>query len=145
MKKTLCVLLALGMIFLCSGFAVAGNNQSDQEGMITLTDSGAGPGIQEVPVSRRSVVAYTGAGNAAAYGGTAGQVMCCIAGHPDANPDDALYFGVRGSQESDQATYPDDNRVYQISAGGTACTVAQCVTYSTTDITGWHERGGGST
>ncbi len=140
MKKLLCVFLAMGMMILGPGLALAGDNQSDQEGSINLTDSGPGPGVRNVQVARRSVVAYTGVAAAAAYGGNDGQVMCCVAGHPDANPDDALYFAVRGSQMSDQTIYPDDNMTYQISAGGTACAVDQCVTYATTDITVWHIR-----
>ena len=140
MKKLSCIVLALGMLCLISSLALGADNQSDQEGSITLTDSGPGPGVSNIQVARGSVVAYTGAANAASYGGTAGQVMCCIAAHPDANPDDAIYFGVRGSQMTDQALYPDDSYAYQVSADGTVCSITQCVTYSTTDITSWQTR-----
>jgi hypothetical protein len=139
-EKWLCVFLALGMTCLSSDLALAADNESNQEGSMTLADSGPGPGVTNIQVARRSVVAYTGEGNAAGYGGLAGQVMCCIAAHPDANADDAIYFGTRGSQMADQADFPDDSHAYKISADGTACNIAQCVTYLTTDITDWQTK-----
>jgi hypothetical protein len=132
------------MIFLCSTLAFAGDNESNEEGSITLVDSsGVGPGVRNIQVARRSVVAYDGTGNAAGYGGTSGQVMCVVAGSGAANPDDAIYVGVRGSQMRDQIFYPDDNMTYQDATMGQQCTVDECVVRVTTDITTWHIRGGG--
>jgi hypothetical protein len=144
MRKPLCIALTLHMIFLWSGLAFSGDNRSNQEGKLNLTDSGGRPGVPSVQVAWKTVVAYTGAANAAAYEGTAGQVMCCVAGHPDGHPLDALYFAVRASQMRDQVKCPDDSSIYQVSAGGTYCNIEQCETYLTTNIADtWHSRPGG--
>ncbi len=141
MRKLLCMLLAFKITCLCPGLALAGENQSNQEGQLTLTDSGDRPGVPSIQVAWKTVVAYTGKGTAAGYGGTDGQVMCCVSGHPDAHPFDALYFAVRASHMVDQIAFPDDNMLYQISAGGTYCNVEQCVSYLTVDIANtWHPR-----
>ena len=141
MKTILRILLALSLVFFCSSLALAGDNQSNQEGSITLTDpTGGGPGVKSIPVANGSFVAYSADWNAGGFAGNAGQIMACVAAHSKANPDDVLYFAVRGSEDPVDL---DDNRVYQLPFFGTVPTMALVAAEVTTDFSGfWHIRGG---
>jgi len=118
MKKTLFVIMALSMLCFCSTQVFAGNDSGTGE--ITLTNAGAGPNLNVV-ISAGTCVAYTSDAAAGGYDGTSddGQVMAVITGSGKADPDLALYFAVRSSQDPNN---PDDNQVYQTSADGTVIT-----------------------
>jgi hypothetical protein len=137
MKKSLAVFLALSMICFCSTLAFAADTSTG--GTVTLTDpTGDGPSLS-VDIAAGTYMSYTAATTAGGYSGATGQIMSVVTGSSKADKDNALYFGVRSSQDPVDT---DDNQVYQISAGGTAVNVAQCTTYGSGNFTAWHIRGG---
>jgi hypothetical protein len=149
MKKTLSIMLALSMICFCSTLAFAATTPSPG-GSITLDASNAncdGPDL-DVDISAGCCAAYSAAAGAGGYNGSDGQIMCVITGSSKADPDLALYFGVRSSQDADD---DDDNQVYQTTAGNVSggaddpapITPALCDGETDTDINAdWHVRGG---
>ena len=141
MKKLLSIPLVLSVIFIFSGFAFA---QDDAvSGSITLTDSGAGPGVMGIAVSATSLVSYSGALGAGGYTGGAGSVMSCVSISLKAAPADSLFFAVRSSMDPNDN---DDNGVYQLNLGGTtAPTQGDVTSYMNTNYSGsWYLRGGSS-
>ena len=121
MKRTLSIMLALGLILFCSGLASAADVSG--VGVIALTDAtGGGPGIDNISISLNAYASYSGAATAGAFAGapTAGEVMCVTSGSTRPRQTDAIVFAVRGSNDPDCA---DDNRVYQISCSSSGASI----------------------
>ncbi|MCD4676219.1 MAG: hypothetical protein K8S18_09540, partial [Desulfobacula sp.] len=123
MKKIIFAICIIALIASPAFAAEASNDTASDTGSgvteekahsISIFDgTGGGGGVLNIKIANGSTAAYSGADGAGGLASTlgTGQVMCAVAASLRADPDIALYFGVRGSQDP---AVSDDNNIYQL-------------------------------